>query len=140
MKWKFIISLVVIVVMLYLLNEWTENKLLDFAQKFPKLIAIGIAMIAIIFPRDWDKVPGYLKKYSGKCMRGGKKRNVSENVKKYIASQQNWKCQLCQNQLDATYEVDHIIPLYQGGTNDYENLQALCRNCHGKKTLSDRIF
>lgn len=67
-------------------------------------------------------------------------RNVSESKKKYIASNQKWKCKSCNNLLDATYEIDHKIPLYKGGTNDVNNLEALCRNCHGKKTLNDRLF
>ena len=36
-------------------------------------------------------------------------------------------------------EVDHKIPLYKGGNNQINNLEALCRNCHGMKTLVDRI-
>ena len=42
--------------------------------------------------------------------------------------------------LDATYEIDHIIPLYKGGNNEISNLEALCRNCHGNKTLLDKII
>lgn len=34
-------------------------------------------------------------------------------------------------------EVDHIIPLKRGGTNDLSNLQPLCRSCHRKKTRSE---
>lgn len=34
----------------------------------------------------------------------------------------------------AASEVDHIIPLADGGTNDPENLQALCKACHSRKT------
>ena len=41
--------------------------------------------------------------------------------------------------LDASYEIDHIIPLYKGGNNENDNLMALCRNCHGKKTISDAL-
>ena len=73
---------------------------------------------------------------------GGKvrhKRNVSESKKKYIASSQKWSCAHCQQMLDNTYEVDHVIPLYKGGTNDLTNLEALCRNCHGKKTFKDKM-
>jgi hypothetical protein len=66
-------------------------------------------------------------------------RKVSESLKKYVASNQKWKCKLCGNLLEATYEVDHIKPLYKGGSNDFNNLQALCRNCHGNKTLEDRL-
>ena len=67
------------------------------------------------------------------------KRNVSESKKKFIASNQKWKCAHCQNLLDNTYEVDHIIALYKGGSNELNNLEALCRNCHGKKTFMEKM-
>lgn len=67
------------------------------------------------------------------------KRSVSETKKKYIASQQNWKCKQCNQQLTAWFEVDHVKRLDQGGTNDVQNLVALCRNCHGEKTSMENI-
>lgn len=33
--------------------------------------------------------------------------------------------------------VDHITPAALGGTNDPDNLQALCANCHRAKTKLD---
>ncbi|GAB5387073.1 MAG: hypothetical protein Alpg2KO_00410 [Alphaproteobacteria bacterium] len=33
--------------------------------------------------------------------------------------------------------VDHILPLNDGGGNEMGNLQALCRDCHAKKTGKD---
>jgi len=68
-----------------------------------------------------------------------KLRKVSDQLKKIVASQQHWNCKKCKNILDATYEVDHIISLEDGGNNHIQNLQALCRNCHGKKTMEDNI-
>lgn len=62
-------------------------------------------------------------------------RSVSGMKKKYVASQQDWKCGECKKQLDYTYEVDHKIRLEHGGGNDVQNLIALCRECHGKKTV-----
>jgi len=67
------------------------------------------------------------------------KRSVSESKKKFVASQQKWLCKRCGETLNASYEVDHRIPLYKGGTNDISNLEALCRNCHGQKTLMDKL-
>lgn len=32
--------------------------------------------------------------------------------------------------------LDHIVPLRLGGTNDRENLQALCRPCNSRKKLA----
>ena len=62
-------------------------------------------------------------------------RRVTPLQKKIVASDQGWKCRTCRQTLDYTYEVDHIQPLFQGGSNDIANLQALCRGCHGKKTI-----
>jgi 5-methylcytosine-specific restriction protein A len=35
-------------------------------------------------------------------------------------------------------ELDHIVPLFQGGTNDESNLAGLCRECHNKKSQKER--
>jgi hypothetical protein len=66
-------------------------------------------------------------------------RHVSQLLKKKVAASQKWKCAHCNSILDASYEVDHILALYRGGSNSEENLVALCRNCHGKKTVEERL-
>lgn len=71
--------------------------------------------------------------------KNGTKRSVSETKKKYVAANQEWKCGHCQQQLDHTFEIDHKIRLEYGGGNDVNNLIALCRNCHGKKTASENM-
>ena len=71
--------------------------------------------------------------------KGTTKRSVSETKKKYIAASQNWLCKDCNKQLPAWFEVDHVIALHNGGTNEINNLVALCRDCHGKKTVMDRL-
>ena len=71
--------------------------------------------------------------------RGTTKRSVSETKKKFVAANQNWICGECKTQLPAWFEVDHVIALHNGGTNELNNLVALCRNCHGKKTAMDRL-
>ena len=67
------------------------------------------------------------------------KRKLGETTKKMVASNQNWRCNHCKSLLNFTYEIDHIIPLFKGGNNEINNLQALCRNCHGIKTHSEKI-
>ena len=71
--------------------------------------------------------------------KGGTKRSVSETKKKYVASCQDWKCGGCKKQLDHTFEIDHKLRLEYGGGNDVQNLIALCRNCHGRKTASENM-
>ena len=67
------------------------------------------------------------------------KRCVSETKKKYVAAEQGWKCGACKNQLPAWFEVDHKIRLDNGGSNHVDNLVALCRDCHGKKTAFENL-
>lgn len=35
-------------------------------------------------------------------------------------------------------EVEHTVPLSEGGTNDYSNLRLMCCGCHKAKTSSER--
>ena len=70
---------------------------------------------------------------------GATKRSVSETKKKWVASQQNWTCKHCTKQLNAWFEVDHKIKLEHGGSNNVDNLVALCRECHGEKTAKERL-
>ena len=37
----------------------------------------------------------------------------------------------------AATDVDHIKPKRDGGTDDWDNLQALCSSCHSRKTIDD---
>jgi hypothetical protein len=67
------------------------------------------------------------------------KRSVSESKKKFVAAQQSWKCGDCKRQLPSWFEVDHRIRLENGGSNAVDNLVALCRDCHGKKTAFENF-
>jgi hypothetical protein len=78
---------------------------------------------------------------SGGGSSGGtkEKRNVTGLMKKKVAASQGWKCGNCSKLLDETYEVDHKLALYKGGSNDESNLVALCPHCHRKKTVDERL-
>jgi hypothetical protein len=78
-------------------------------------------------------------KTTGGSGTGPTKRSVSESKKKFVASQQGWKCGDCQRQLPGWFEVDHKIRLEHGGSNAVDNLVALCRDCHGKKTAFENF-
>ena len=46
-------------------------------------------------------------------------------------------CEVCleKDKFTEAVEVDHIIPLEQGGAPfDDDNLQSICKRCHGAKT------
>ena len=48
-------------------------------------------------------------------------------------------CEQCRSEgrLTAAEEVHHILPLANGGTNDENNLVALCKSCHSKITIGN---
>jgi 5-methylcytosine-specific restriction endonuclease McrA len=47
--------------------------------------------------------------------------------------QEEPSCRICGN---PSNEVDHIWPIVLGGSSDRPNLQALCPECHSKKTAA----
>lgn len=141
----------------------------NFFSQFPKLFLVGLGIMVVVSPfllkdnsllnafREFlpdsmneklDVING-VQSYNNqnrfnkvnRKMTGTTRdrRKVSEQLKKVVASNQKWKCGHCGNDLDAKYEVDHILALEDGGDNMIDNLQALCRNCHGQKTLKDDI-
>ena len=60
-----------------------------------------------------------------------------QNIKNELFKSQNGKCAHCQGILDDTCELDHIIRVADGGTNDINSLQYLCKPCHDDKCESE---
>ena len=58
--------------------------------------------------------------------------------KKKIAAEQGWKCNICCIELPFNYQIDHIIPISAGGLNDMSNGQALCVECHERKSCREK--
>jgi 5-methylcytosine-specific restriction endonuclease McrA len=52
---------------------------------------------------------------------------------------QNHKCAECKTSLGKEFHLDHIMPLFLGGSNDRSNLQMLCPTCNLKKSFKDPI-
>jgi 5-methylcytosine-specific restriction enzyme A len=52
-------------------------------------------------------------------------------VRTYILQRDRQQCRQCGT--SSPLEIDHIIPLAVGGTNDLSNLQVLCRPCNRQK-------
>jgi len=48
-------------------------------------------------------------------------------------------CRLCleMGRISAAVELDHIVPLFGGGSDDASNLQPLCDACHRAKTARE---
>ncbi len=60
---------------------------------------------------------------------------LPQEVRKYVFQRDNFQCQSCGKKASETQlNIDHIIPLAQGGKNDISNLQTLCQNCNSTKS------
>lgn len=58
-------------------------------------------------------------------------RGVPSHLRRKVLARDDHTCQQCG---DTGTEVDHIINVAAGGTNDLDNLRALCPPCHERKT------
>jgi 5-methylcytosine-specific restriction endonuclease McrA len=52
---------------------------------------------------------------------------------------QRGKCVYCRCDITKSYQVDHIVPVARGGTNDKANLQLLCKPCNLDKRDKDPV-
>ena len=69
-----------------------------------------------------------------------RRRTWTADQKRIVASRGCWRCAICDNLLNAAFEIDHIIALENGGSDDIQtNAQALCANCHAIKSQKERM-
>ena len=70
-----------------------------------------------------------------------KRKSLSKALRFEVFKRDSFRCQYCgRSAPDVILEVDHIVPVSQGGKNDLLNLVTSCRDCNrGKsaKLLSD---
>jgi 5-methylcytosine-specific restriction endonuclease McrA len=59
---------------------------------------------------------------------------IPQAVRNYVFQRDNHQCQSCgKTHQNSQLQIDHIIPLATGGSNDISNLQTLCSQCNQKK-------
>jgi predicted RNase H-like nuclease (RuvC/YqgF family) len=63
------------------------------------------------------------------------RRHIKKEVREEVVKCQENKCNLCNSTLSKYFQIDHITALQYGGTDEFENLQALCCECHCKKSI-----
>jgi len=61
---------------------------------------------------------------------------ISEELRRRVATRADYLCEYCLIHKDDTFlgcEIDHIISLKHGGTNDEDNLAHACAFCNRQK-------
>ena len=82
-----------------------------------------------------DIAAGYLLLAEKARKKKGIRRQFSKLVKQKVLLRPNFRCKLCLNPLEII-DFDHIDGYTSN--NDISNCQALCPNCHAKKTRNKR--
>lgn len=62
-----------------------------------------------------------------------------EKTRKRILARDKGLCQPClrAGRVSIARQVDHVTPKSEGGTDDDDNLQAICKPCHQVKTAEE---
>ena len=83
----------------------------------------------VAFDEGWDEF-----KTKSKIREG-----ISKSLRFAIFKRDFYACRICGTKADNTkqLEIDHIIPVKKGGTNDEDNLWVLCLECNRGKGVSD---
>ena len=60
-------------------------------------------------------------------------------LRERILQRDGYCCQACarEGRVQIAHEVDHIVNIAAGGTDDPSNLEAICTDCHRKKTQQE---
>lgn len=60
-----------------------------------------------------------------------------QRLRRMVLAQQPF-CVACEREGRVTpaTDVDHIVPLADGGRDEWSNLQPLCHSCHSRKTAA----
>lgn len=90
------------------------------------------------------KVKGDASPYDGNLIYWSSRRGIHPECPYRISrllKEQKGTCNWCKLQFreEDLLEIDHKIPFYQGGKDEYNNLQLLHRHCHDKKTAEDAV-
>ena len=69
------------------------------------------------------------------AIRHQRRKKLSKKTREEVATRQENKCNQCQVTLTKYYQIDHKTALQYGGTDEFDNLQALCCECHAEKSV-----
>lgn len=85
--------------------------------------------ISYIINRQWTNEPQYITSQSKQ--KKYKKKKISKKKRAVVFARDNHQCKHCGAIDDLT--IDHITAEVNGGSQELENLQTLCRSCNSRK-------
>jgi hypothetical protein len=64
------------------------------------------------------------------------RRSISAKARRLVAKRANYRCEYCQlheDDLFLSFEIDHVVSVKHGGGNEFENLAYACPHCNNHK-------
>ena len=76
-----------------------------------------------------------------------KREHIPAKLRHEVFKRDNYRCRECgATNKETTLEIDHIVPVSKGGSNNITNLQTLCKKCidqnihvHGLAVIQNHI-
>ena len=67
--------------------------------------------------------------------------SIPRQLRHEVFVRDGYRCKECGASVEdgATLEIDHIVPVAKGGTNDIDNLQTLCKECNRAKYTDEWV-
>ena len=78
----------------------------------------------------------YWKRSAKRRVKGGY--NLKKRYRELLIELLGNSCVLCASQQEL--QIDHIIPVSNGGTNEAKNVQLVCKKCHFQKSHSEKHY
>ena len=65
------------------------------------------------------------------------RQHIPNHLRHAVLKRDDYRCVECgATNKETTLEIDHILPVAKGGTNDINNLQTLCKHCNRAKSAT----
>jgi hypothetical protein len=87
-------------------------------------VALSSLRALALWDQDWDQARTLPRRRRAHRGSGSSRRSAT---RARVLYRDAYRCQLCRR---AAAEVDHIVPVIDGGTDDPANLRSLCHDCH----------
>jgi len=90
---------------------------------------------------QFEKFQSVLEKNRPPTKHTTKRVQICKKLRARIIEKQDNKCNKCSNPFSPfNIHIDHIVGIQFGGSNDEDNLQALCLECHHAKTIKETKY
>jgi 5-methylcytosine-specific restriction endonuclease McrA len=83
------------------------------------------------------KMKEEIKKIKGEPKSRDIRKQINKETRTEVVIEQENKCGECKEELSLYFQIDHVVGIQFGGTNEKSNLMALCCECHTKKSIAE---